>query len=756
MFICFLVLSVINNPQPMIAADGSIVVGTHGVQHIFANKIEDAFYFAGMAAAKDRLFQMELSRRSAQGRLSEFIGREALNSDRDAIRFGYSDEEYKKMFENLSNESQKIVNAYIKGINAWIDEAYEKQILPQKFDGRKPVPWQAQDVLAITVNLVRQFGRGGAGEIRNLLLYTYFQDRLKDEAINIIEDLAWQNDKNSIPTCYPHDDPFQGESPFSEPAPNALQEHVKKLPPVNMLELLPGIRIVEQDAMKQFAQRFSLVYDWGSYAIVVAPNKSAIGVPILLSGPQMGFRSPSVVHQMSIYSENYKAVGMTVPGIPGILVGHSENGAWGVTSGVADTDDIFYVKLNPENPNQYLWKGKWENFEQQEIQIKVKDGDDVKAIRERSHYGPVVIKSISTGVAYCRKSSLWLQETEVLNCITDVARTKNAKEMHELAKRFNPSFNLFAAFNNGDIAWFFCGRIPLRSEKTDPRFPTPGDGEHDWKGILSPDKMPYAINPRDGLIVNWNNKPVNWWLNFDTPVWGKIFRNEALLNYLTSIPIYASQDLERAIYYIATHRTEPKYFVENLIKSLKENNLSNIETKALNYLENWKYDFTEGSIAPVIYESFFAELQTQLFTPKIGTFISPDMMRLALQPTLVWNAINQKTKINYLGERKPEEVYVSAFTKAINNLKQARGEDVATWRFRASRIMWENAPETLYSDRGTYIQIVELWKTPRGRFLAPPGTSENPKSPFFNNQAHLASNWTFIPMNWLPADVGMR
>ncbi len=702
---------------------GEIVRGPHGVPHVFSDSLEGAFHHAGYAVAQDRLWQMELSRRSARGRLSALVGRSALRSDRDALRFGYTEAEYAQLFSRLSDRTQRLLTSYAGGINAWIEEAAESEKLPLKFQGNRPPPWTVADSLAIGVNLVRQFGRGGGGEIRNLLAYTYLNGRLGDRALDAFQDLFWQNDAASIPTCPVNDDPLKGESPFKKVSEDVLKEHAGLLPRVNMLELLPAIRISEQAEMKVLAEQMGLPHKWGSYAMVISAARSAIGVPLLLSGPQMGFQSPSVVHQMSISCPEYTAVGMGVPGVPGVLVGHSPTLAWGLTSGVADTDDIFFLKLNPDNPDQYEYQGEWREFDVVEPPIVIRDAEPTTGRREMSAYGPVVLKSVSTGVAYARKSTIWMAETDGLEALLDLPACRTMREVRQVALTINANFNLFAAAADGQIGWFYCGRVPLRPPNVDPRLPAPA--RHEWVGIVAADSMPYVVNPGQGWIANWNNKPVAWWPNMDTPVWGRIFRNEILVKQMRDKRRISAQDLERFARRLSTHKIEPDYFVNDLLGCGQASDASAAQRRALDYLRYWDGDYMEGSVAPVIYDAWFEALQREVFFETYGSFLSPANFQMVVQPTLVWNALRGRTRIAYMNGRDLTEVLWSAFETAVSSLENGRGPDVAAWRYRAPRINFGDLPDVLYSNRGTYIQVIEMWPEPRGRFVAPPASPRN-------------------------------
>jgi penicillin amidase len=731
---------------------GVIVRGPYGEPHIFAANAAEAYRAAGLAVAQDRLWQMELSRRSSRGTLAEVLGKQAIGSDTDAIRFGYTASEYESMFSQLPETARTALRSYAEGINAAISEAKAAGKLPSQFT-YDPTPWTETDSMAIAVNLIRRFGRGGAGEIRNLLLHAYLTDRLKERTADVMQDLLWQNDAASIPTVSPADEPRERRPPFPKPSDSVFRSHLALMPKVNMLELLPAIRLERQTDMADMAAQIGAPFKAGSYALVVSKKKSATGVPLLLNGPQMGFSAPSVVHMMSIDYPGYSAVGADVPGLPGILVGHSDTVAWGLTSGVADTDDIFVVKLNPANQAQYQHGEGFKDFERVATQIKVRGGEGVTAVREMSVYGPVVIKSVSTGVAYVRNSTQWMTEVGDYARGASIAQLKDVAEARTLAEKMSASFNLFLAFSKGDIAWFYCARVPRRAKDVDPRLPTPGDGKHDWAGTVPGSEMPYVINPKNGLIANWNNKPAAWWPNGDTPIWGRIFRNETLLDSLAEHAKVSAQDIEASARYIAMHRNEYKYFLKDMLAALPATLSDPIQDAAARYLRNWKGDYVEGSPAPVIYEAWFDSVREMIFAPKLGTFLSAANFKLIVQPTFVWNALHKKTRYDYVAGVDVPVVYRKAFDAACKTLLGRLGNNVASWDFVAGRISLAGLPSVLYNDRGTYIQIVEMWTLPFGRYVLPPGIDENPASAHYSDQLPLAQTWSFFPMIWKRSDL---
>ncbi|MDQ2986027.1 MAG: penicillin acylase family protein [Armatimonadota bacterium] len=718
---------------------GVIQRDAFGVPHVEAPSVAEAFRLAGYAVAQDRIAQMDMSRRSARGRLAEVLGQRGVASDKDALRFGYTDQEYATLLASLPKLTSAALTSYSAGINQHVREK-----------GLSLRDWEPTDSLAIGVNLVRRFGRGGAGEIRNLLLYTYLTDRLKGDTKKAFDDLLWQNDEKSPTTVSNADDPAKGKSPFPKMEAGAWERHVSLLPKVNIFELLPAIRIEQQSELTELAVELGVPNKWGSYAILVDGTRALN--PTLMNGPQMGFSLPSVVHQMSINAPGYKAIGMDIPGFPGIVVGRTDESAWGATSGVADTDDIYFVELNPDDPTQYRYKGEWMKFDITDFAISVQGGEQQKVTREMSVYGPVILKSVGTGVAYVRKSTLWMNEVRALSAI--VEHVANGEiDFTGLAAGIPASFNLFGL--GKDISWNYCGDVPIRTSKLDPRLPMPGTGEFDWAGLVKKPDMPHLANPKSGTIANWNNKPVSWWPNFDTPIWGEVFRNTAIEGRLGNLKQIRPLDIDRILREIAIEDTDALSLLPIFVPALNTaTEYDGLTKHAARIVAAWDAMAVEGTAAPLIYSRFYDQLRRDLFEPELGGMLNPSVFFLATQASVTLKALRGETAIDYLAGRSKEEVVQTAFAKAVESLKSSMGDNISTWHAAPDTIKWQGLSQVPYSNRGTYIQIVERWPTGlSGKYMAPPGSSEDTQSPHYSDQVIKAASWTYLPMQFPAKNV---
>jgi len=716
---------------------GPIVRDDFGVPHVRASNQEEAFFHAGYAVAQDRLWQMEQSRRLARGTMAAVFGAQFVASDREVLQTGYTDAELQAQLDRLAPKSRSAFREYARGVSAYIAAAKTKGLPPGYAQaGFQPEPWTELDSAAIAVRLLQQFGRGGAGEIRNMALLSYLrtQPKVKDRVIDVLDDLAWFNDSEATPTIDPKDDP-QARTPFRFALPDrkATERHVAALPNVGLLELLPAVRLAQRETSTRIAEQIAAPFKTGSYAAVVGPSRSGTGRPLLLSAPQMGFRTPSIVHEISIAAPGLNVVGMNVPGIPGVLIGHTDRLAWGLTSGVADTDDIFFY---PSAEDGYMVGSERRSFERISRPLRVQGGTEQTVEQLRTVDGPVVLNSRAAKTVFAKRASYWGRELESYDAVASLWSAPDAASVNRGMASATMSFNVFYATQGGEIGYRYVGLVPNRAPGVDPRFPTPGGAQYAWRGFVPAASMPSVVNPRSGVIANWNNKPAAWWPNFDTPVWGRIFRNSELLAALPNGKLNV-QDLERAAWTIARRdETWPYFapFVERWVRS------AGAKAEPIAGYDGWAL---AGSRQAATFQLFLDALRQEIFLGTTGNFATLDNFRLVAQPTLMLRALQRRTRLNYLGNRTPDQVVAAAMEKAISGATDAR-------RFRPTAISVQGGPTIPYANRGTYIQVIEfLTDGPSGRNVVTPGVAETGEHS--SDQIPLARQWTYKAMRrpWL-------
>lgn len=699
-----------------------------GVPHIREISAERAFFDAGFAVAQDRLWQMELSRRMTQGRLAEVLGSNYASSDKEMRGTFYTGAEIATQLRRLSPAAKLALGSYTEGVNAYI-ASIPKEKLPEGYAraGFQPEPWSTTDSVAICIWLLQQFGRGGAGEIRNMAMLSYLRNQkaIGSRAFDVFDDMAWFNDQDAVPTLSRVDDPLAASHPtFYRPDRKATEAHCAMLPKLSFLEMLAGIRVSSREESKRTAESLSSPFQTGSYCVVVDSKKSATGHPLLLSGPQMGMRVPSIVHEMSIQAPGLDTAGMDVPGIPGIIVGETKKFAWGLTSGVADTDDIFFY---PTDGHTYRIGSENRPLEKIQSTVKVKGGPDIEVEQLRTAEGPVVM----TGgkAIFVKKSGYQMREMDTFDAWVELWHANSAATIEKAMSHATMNFNFFYATDEGDIGWQYLGLIPIRASGIDPRFPTPGGPQFAWKGFIPQNQMPHVRNPKAGFLANWNNKPVAWWPNFDTPAWGKIFRNSALLETLDK-PKLTAQDLELSAWTIA--RTDENWpFFKPAIDRAKG-------SRGYALVEGFDGRLLDGSRQASNFQAFLSALRKEIFLKTTGSMLQLDFFKLVLQPSLVLQALGRKTKFNYLGARSPQDVVRAALADI---------DSTPSPPYKAPAFRSLDPTPIPYSDRGTYIQIIEFLRDGLyGRNILPPGVAES--GPHANDQAALARAWMYKPITF--------
>jgi penicillin amidase len=717
----------------------------YGVAHIRAASSSEAFQHAGAQIARDRLWQMEGSRRIARGKMSEAFGPAYVKADTEALLTGYTDADLQAQFERLPAHLQSYFTSYAEGINGAINRRKAQEDLPPGYKefGFEPEPWSVLDSVAIAIKLFQTFGQGGAGEIRNFALFKYLQGRPnKEQALDIFDDFLWQNHPTSPTTIAPIDDPLKA-TPVRWPVRSrpVTENHVKTLPNLSLMELLPAVKLAMREEQTLAAEDLSAPFKFGSYAVVVSPQRSATGMSMLLSAPQMGHKVPAIIHEMSIDSPAYSAVGMDVPGVPGIAIGHTKHGAWALTSGVADTADIFVSRL--DGADRYFVGEQSKPLIKIVQKLKVKGEPDREVVQYRTEWGPVILRSNSAKVVFSQVSSFWMRELESMEALFGMTGAKTVNEVESALRKATVSFNCHYALNTGDIGYRFVGMVPLRAEGVDPRFPTPAEPGKTWRGLIPYEQMPHMVNPKSGLITNWNNKPVAWWENGDTPVWGRTFRVEALRAALPPGKLSLS-DVEMGAWWIA--RMEPVWGQMGPI--IRKHLLDAPDrTPYRQLLLDWDGRTLMGTPSPVMYAAFEDALREVLFMETTGNFMSPGTFKLITQQALILEALEGKTKTDYRHGRSISTILAQALDKAMIRLRDSRGE-ISTWQYQPGMIGVPGEQPIPYIDRGSYIQVIQLpaGRLPVGRNVVNPGVSESGKHSL--DQVHLARSWTYKRMGW--------
>jgi len=510
-----------------------------GVPHIFTDgpgAAERGAYANGYAQAEDRLFQMDILRRAATGRLAALLGPDYLLMDEVARRDGLDITERRRLYAELSHPDRRSLDAYVAGVNAFIAKVtLDRALLPFEFTGAPPAPWDATDSVAIAVLQFHVFGASGGQEVLNADALLDLLARFPEaEARGIFDDLFCIDDPaapTTISSELPPRDPDQIER-FAPAQLDLVRAHADSI-----RRAAASLR-AEEGLLGGLGRTLGVpvgLHRHASNAIVVGPALSASGVPILLGGPQTGLNAPNFFWEVGLHGGGYDAEGVTAPAGPGVLIGRGRNFAMTITSGILDNVDTFVEQLDPSDQSRYLFRGRSLPFARRTETFEVAGMPDVTVDQLRTIHGPVFFLDRDGGLAYSRQAAFAGKELQSAATIIRLGFARDLNGFRRLADRVAVSLNLHYADQAGNIAYFHRGIRPIRPRRTDPRLPFDGRGAMEWRGVIPPKRLPDVVNPPSGFITNWNNKPIAGWpAGEQREIWGVVDRVQVFLDALAA------------------------------------------------------------------------------------------------------------------------------------------------------------------------------------------------------------------------------
>ena len=436
LFVMILVIGFVLGLSSMAFGDkndktGNVVIkrDTFGVPHVYAKKVYGLYYGYGYAIAQDLLFQLEMIRRSGQGRVAEVMGADYLGFDK-SIRTHFKPSSIQSQIENLSRKDKEILEGYAAGINAHLKEieAAPGTLMSRQFldFGFEPQYWTAYDVAMIYVGtMINRFGDMNT-ELTNLfILNTLTAQHGEEDGKNIFDQLIPRNTLSGAPTSIP-----AGEwSPVAK---------INQLDPkltLAKLNIKPDHIPAQESIMAAF-----------SNCVLIGRAKAESADAIVVGGPQFGYFNPSYVYSVGLHGAGFDVVGNTPFGYPAVMFGHNKHIAWGTTYGAGDHIDV-YVETIRESGNsyEYFYQGQYLPMEKRTEIIKVKGAEDVLLDVYRTVHGPVTEMDVENNIAYAKKRSWEGIEIEQLFGWIDATRANNFNSWKTQVSRSAQSIHHFYA-----------------------------------------------------------------------------------------------------------------------------------------------------------------------------------------------------------------------------------------------------------------------------------------------------------------------
>ena len=665
-----------------ISQSTSIIRDTYAVPYIKSLNDEDSFFALGYTHAQDRLWQMILLRRIAQGRLSEILGSKALEGDtlmRTISIYEKAQESEKYQTKHMS----KLLNSYSAGINTYINQISEMGLGrggPEFFLFTSEIsPWRPADSIAI----IKLIGFLSSNNARLEILRTQLMlAKISSERLNDI---------------------FE-EPPFiNDPKSQIISYLIKSDKDINKV-------IVNKDSQKKLFSSWiqpPIASSLGASNIfAVMPSRSGTGSSLAASDPHSAFTAPSNFMLVSIDLSSGNVIGGTIPGIPAILIGRNKNIGWGISNAKIDDQDLFIEKLNPENPLQYFTDKGMADFDIEHEIIKIKNERSVTIEIKNTKNGPILpLKALGSQTIRPKGHEIsmsWTGLSSTDRSIEALISIMFAKSIAEAEKNLPlleaPGQNVMLV-DKENISIVTAGAIPARKVNHSTRGTMPSLAwidKNSWIGRLSFDKHPKIYNPKSGIVINTNNKTTN--ANFPNHIsydWGdsqRIIRANNLLKKRQFHTVSSFKEIQTD-----TVSVSARILLPLLARNLwfnpgtnKEFDFNTSEEKVIELLSEWNGDMNQNSSEPLIYVTWINEFQKMVMRDELGSLYNnmKNIRPLFLERVLrdkngasKWCDIAQTSLTETC-----EQIAKSALRVAVKTLEEKFGLDINEWRWGEAHI----------------------------------------------------------------------
>jgi penicillin G amidase len=730
----------------------------HGIAHISAKNDEDLFFAQGYITARERMFQMDLTRLAGRGELSTLFGDKTIKTDKYFKTLGFhraAEAEYK----NLSQETKLAVDAYARGVNEYI---LTVKNLPREYIilGSKPQLWKPAD------------------SVVGALLMSY---RLN--APRSIKPLLHQINVNSGPEILKKLLPW-----IPEAAP--MISETKDVPAFSM-DFNPEKSELEKIAVTTVENFYSPIplrmraSNW----MIFSGLRTTTGKPVFTGSPDLEAVIPSLFYLIHLKNKNYDVIGGSIAGLPGVhALGFNGKIAWSITVGNGDNTDFFTEKINPNNPDQYLTENGYINFTIIDDTIKIKSGK--KLIEEKikvkiSRHGPVISAVMQGMPENC--TMLWpglMGKDGTMDGLLTLNRAKNFREFRKsLGMVRGASVHIGYADIDGNIGYQYMTTFPVRKSGENP-VPVPGEsGKHDWTGFVPYEKHPYAYNPKKGYLASFNQMPLKAdyygtaYFLFERP-----YRFEEMVKAKDKFSVKEIADMQND-----TGSHTAKRFIPLISKACsKDDSLK----PYISMLEKWDRFISIESHEATLFNSFITHLIKNTFEDQLGKNIVEELNKdLHVSIPLQWLIRYSSDPQNFFWddiktEKKEtmDDMIHKSMKDAVAELRGKYGDDLKKWEWgRVHKMMikhplgsvlsflnlgpysyagddftihagWWNRENPYEMISGAAIRIVvDMSDLSTMTLMSPPGQSGHFLSPHYGDLAETWSKGGQVPANYTSA-----
>jgi penicillin G amidase len=643
-----------------LSAEVTVTRDGHGVPTIVAQNLDDLFFAQGYVTAQDRLWQMDIMRRFAAGDLAEILGKDLVPHDREQRILGMRVVARKTVLASSSADRSRL-EAYARGVNAYIESHRDRLPLEFRMLGYSPHLWTAEDSGLIAAQMVKDLTHYSyrSALLREKILARLGPELTADLFVNSSSHDRLPTEGRPVPPQATGDDSDDDLDPGNSVTQNSVA-------PEDFL--FPSLA-----ALDERSEPSLLV---GSNNWVVSGEHTVSGKPLLSNDMHLGHQMPNLWYEAHLHCGEFNVAGVTLPGFPYVVVGHNQRIAWGFTNLGATVEDVYVETF--DSGGRYLTPSGWVEASVRRETIRVKNQPDVPVDVVLTRHGPIISDLIP---GETRKLALrWTPYDGLRNALFDVDAAQSWEQFRQAFSQFDgPGQNVVYADVDGNIGYQATGKVPIRASG-DGSLPENGsDDAHEWTGYIPFDKLPRTYNPASGIIATANGRvtPADYPYSISVD-WEAPWRTERIYRVLESGRKFSPADmlaLETDIY-----SAFDKSVAEQLVQAVDRAGTASARARqAAEILRRWDGRMSADSAAPTLAYKARGELGRLLLEGKLG---HPSQLAYSWPMQTVWldNVLHDRPQ-RWLPSAYAN--YDQLLTAAVEAAVSASGtpRELSSWRW---------------------------------------------------------------------------
>ncbi|MGH9431280.1 MAG: penicillin acylase family protein [Terriglobia bacterium] len=665
-----------------------------GVPHLRAQSVEDVCFAQGYVTAQDRLWQMDLSRRRAEGELAEILGERGLKLDIEVRTLGFP-EALQRGVTNLDPDTRAMFDAYARGVNAFIETHQDD--LPIEFFilHYKPRAWTVEDSLAVALNMAKVLNTTWPDDLYREQVHSKVSEQLYDDLFPATTPLD-----HSVAELQSKRRPARARAAMPKPTKRkparvrrrkrSTRRHRASAAPVPdpaaqprgaaiKARVIPNVvpnaatgRVLSAEdvmfgaAMAELPEGALEPPALGSNNWVVSGAHTASGKPLLANDPHLHHSIPSVWYMIHLKAPGLDVTGVSLPGLPLVIIGHNQSIAWGMTNTGPDVQDLFIETFNPQNAGEYQHDGQWVKATIRDEVIKVRGRSDYHLRVIETRHGPIVSHNGGRNLAL-----EWtvLEPEGIKFPFLKLNEAQNWRQFTDALRDFpGPMQNFVYADAGGNIGYYAAGIVPIR-KKGDGSVPVPGNtDDYDWNGYIPFEDLPQSYNPAVGIIATANGRVVpDGYPYLITRNWeSSPYRTARIFHLLQSGNHFSVGDMQRIQMDIQT--LDDSWLARRLLLAAHDNPPTTADAQyALGLLVDWDGQARETSGATLVCRLTNQVLRERILTPKLGADLAS--MNWAMGTVFLQNVIdNNLTRWLPSGDENFSQTLMRSVQEAVERI----------------------------------------------------------------------------------------